>query len=301
MKCTQCGAENIAGAQVCAACGTPLGGVGQPSDPAAAYPPAYGAPAPAPGGYAPPAYAPQPGYAQQPVVAPPEPPKKKKRHGCLITTAIVLVVILLGCGAAAFALTTFGKPRDLGVSFTEADYQSAVSKLGIQVTDTAPDLPVSQTKMVYRGKKKVSVKLTSAEVSAAVSMHHRSPNWVLQDVQILLGDNDQFQMSGYAMVAGRRYPFYADLTAQLAGPQSVSGTAQNIVVFGVDFPKQYYPAAEDYLVGAANDWLAGMGEGLDITSASIANGQLLLDGTVPAEAVRMPLSGTAATVPTSTP
>jgi hypothetical protein len=245
-------------------------------------------------------YPPQPIYAQQPVGAPPAPPKKK-RHGCLITTVIVLGLILLGCvgvGVYAFALS---KPKDLGVTYTEADYQSAITKMGIQVIDTAPTLPVSQTRMVYRGKKKVSVKLTSSEVSAAVSMHHRSPKWILQDVQILLGDNDQFQMSGYAVYGGQRYPFYADLTAALAGPQSVSGTAQNIVVFGVDFPQQYYPAAQDYLIGAANDWLAGMGQGLDIQSASISKGELLIDGTVPAEAERMPLAGSTAGTATPTP
>jgi hypothetical protein len=279
-----------------------------PQTPQPAYPPpappqpqtAYAAPPPPQPGYAPqapPAYPPQ--APPQTYAAPPVPAAKpKKKRGCLIAALVVVIVLLLSCAGAAWGLSSLFKPKDLGVSYTEADYQSAVTKLGIVVEDTAPNLPVAQTKIVYKGKKKVNVKLTSAEVSAAISMHHRSPKWALADVQILLGDNNQFQMSGYAVYQGQRYGFNADLTAVLAGAQSVGGSAQNIVVFGVDFPKEYYAPATLYLVGAANDWLGGMGEGLDIQAASIQNGELVLVGTVPASAQRVPLDGI---VTTSTP
>ena len=297
MQCAQCGVENVAGAQVCAACGSPLGA----SQPPAVPDPTSAAPSVAPP--APPQYAPQPGYPpqapQQAYAAPPAPAAKpKKKRGCLIAALVVVVLLLLSCAGAAWGMTTLFKPKDLGVNYTEADYQSAVTKLGIVVDDKAPNLPVAQTKIVYKGKKKVNVKLSSAEVSAAISMHHRSPKWALADVQILLGDNNQFQMSGYAAFQGQRYAFNADLTAVLAGAQSVGGNAQNIVVFGVGFPKEYYAPATEYLVGAANDWLAGMGEGLDIQAASIQNGELVLVGTVPAIAERVPLD---ALVTTSTP
>jgi len=283
MQCAQCGVENVTGAQACVACGAPLGAAAPPAepDPTSAPPPPIAESPPAP--------------AASPTSPTPAP---KKKHGCLIAIVVVLALLLLSCAGIAWGITGLFKPKDLGVSYTEADYQSAVTKLGIVVEDTAPNLPVSQTKMVYKGKKKINVKLTSSEVSAAISMHHRSAKWALADVQILLGDNDRFQMSGYAVYQGQRYGFNADLTAVLASPRSVGGSASSIVVFGVDFPKEYYEPATEYLVGAANDWLAGMGEGLDIQAASIVNGELVLVGTVPATAQRVPLSGV---VTTSTP
>jgi len=322
MQCAQCGMENVEGSQVCTNCGVPLATPVQPvyppqPQPMPQAPVGYAQP---PGGYAPvPAPQPQPGYTQSmqpgyppqqvPPVYPPQqqyaapppplaqPPKKK--HGCLITMFVILAVVLLGCAGLAWGITGMFKPKDLGVSYTEADYQSAVTKLGIVVEDKAPNLPVEQTKMVYSGKKKVNLKLTSAEVSAAISMHHRSPRWALSDVQILLGDNNQFQMSGYAAFNGQKYGFNADLTAVLASSQTVGGSAQNIMVFGVDFPKDYYEAATGYLVGKANEWLGGMGEGLDIQTAQIVNGELVLVGTVPARAERVPIdSVVTSTTPT---
>jgi len=288
MQCAQCGTENVAGAQFCTQCGSPLPATAPVPDPVAAYPPQ---PAP-PAGYAPqppaPGYAaPQPGY---PAAAPPAAPPRKKR-GCLITALVVIGVLVFGCVGAAFAASQLLKPKDLGVNYTEADYQSAVTKLGIQVVDKAPELPAEKTKTIYRGKKKVDVRLTSREVSAAVSLHRRLPKTVLEDVQILLGDNGQAVMSGYAWYGGRRYVFYTDITAQLAGPQSVTGSAQQIVVFGIDFPREYYPEAEQYLIDATNEWLAGMGEGLDIQTATIDGGELTLIGTVPETVERVPLDG----------
>jgi hypothetical protein len=274
MQCAQCGTENDAGATLCGACGSQLvvsaaaAATVVPADPAAAS----GAPVPV-----------------------------RKKHGCLTTTVALLAVIAVACGAIAWFVTR--PPRDLGVTYSEADYQSAVAKLGITVTDEAPTLPVEQTKVVYSGTRKVDVRLTSAEVSAVVSMHHRSPKWAVSDMQILLGDNDNLQMSGYAVYQGTRYGFYSDLDVTLAGPQTVGGSASKIIVFGVDFPQQWYSPAEQYLIGATNDWLAGMGAGLDIQSASISNGEFLLQGTVPAVARRIPLAsiettGTPATTPT---
>jgi hypothetical protein len=206
---------------------------------------------------------------------------------------VLFCVLAIASGAVVWFVTR--PPRDLGVSYTEADYQSAVAKLGIVVVDEAPNLPVEQTKIVYSGKKQVNIRLTSSEVSAVISMHHRSPKWALSDVQILLGTNNQVQMSGFAVYQGTRYGFYADLNVLLASHQSIGGSADKIVVFGMDFPQQWYAPAVDYIVGATNDWLSGMGEGLDIQSASIENGELLLQGTVPASIRRVPLSSINAT------
>lgn len=293
MQCAQCGTVNEEGAQFCAACGSSIVAGGPTAEPAPPAPavlepvgPLVMEPVAAPV-TTPPVQA----YAPVPAYAPPPPPRKKR--GCLITTIVLFAVVAIACGAVVWFVTR--PPRDLGVSYTEADYQSAVAKLGIEVVDTVPDMPIEQTKVVYSGKKQVNVRLTSKEISAVVSMHHRSPKWALSDVQILLGNDNQVQMSGYAVYQGQRYAFYTDLNAILAGPRSVGGTADKIVVFGVDFPQQWYGAAEGYLIERTNEWLAGMGEGLDLQQARIENGELVLIGTVPASAKRVPLSSINAT------
>jgi hypothetical protein len=205
--------------------------------------------------------------------------------------------MLLACGGAAFAATQLFKPKDLGVVYTEADYQSAVTKLGVQKTDTVPDLPPEKTKTVYKGKKKVKAALSSSEVSALVSMHRRSPGQPLQNVQILLGDNNTLQMTGSVVYNGVSYPFYTALTAALAGPQAVGGSAQSIVVWGVELPREYYEAATEFLASAINTHLAEMGDSLDIQSASIVGGELVFEGTIPATAEGVPLDGVSVPAP----
>jgi hypothetical protein len=295
MRCTQCGAENVADAQFCASCGQPIAGA-----PAQYAPAAYAQPAATPPGYAPqPAYAPQQVYAPQP--APAAAPPRKKKRGCLVTALILIGVLLLGCGAVAWGLTSLVKPKDLGVTYTEADYQSAVTKFGVKMTDSAPGLPAEKTKTVYKGKKKVNTRLSSAEVSAVVSMHRRAAGQTLRDVQILLGDNNRLQMSGFAVFNGVSYPFYTDLTMALASPRSVGGSAQNIVVWGVDLPQQYWGAATEFLFSAINERLAAMGAGLSIDTATISGGELTIIGQVPASADGVPLAGEATSTPTATP
>ncbi|HEY5468861.1 MAG TPA: zinc ribbon domain-containing protein [Coriobacteriia bacterium] len=283
MQCAQCGTENDASATFCAVCGSRFGDVEPSADVAPVSQPLVTEPVAA-SVYAPVATAPSP--VATTTTAPPPPPRKK--HGCLITTIVLFSVVAVAAAAVVWFVTR--PPRDLGVSYTEADYQSAVAKLGIEIVDEAPNLPVEQTKVVYSGKKQVSVHLTSKEVSAVISMHHRSPKWALSDVQILLGTDNQVQMSGFAVYQATRYGFYADLNVLLASPQSVGGSADKIVVFGIDFPQQWYGPAVDYIVQATNDWLSGMGQGLDIQSASIENGELVLQGTVPASIRRVALS-----------
>jgi hypothetical protein len=284
MQCAQCGTENEALAKFCAVCGSPLGA----PEPTTVVPGPEAAPAPVV--FAPVAPQPAPAYA------PPPPPRRKR--GCLITALVLASILAILSAAAVWFITR--PPRDLGVSYTEVDYQAAIGKFkdaGVTIEDTVPNLPVEQTKLVYSPiKKKVSVRLNTKEVSAAVSMHHRSPKWALSDVQIKLGDKDQAEMSGYAIYNGTRYAFYADVNALFdAASQTVGGKANKIVVFGLDFPQQWYSVAEQYLIQRTNDWLKGMGEGLDIQTARIEGGELVLEGSVPEYARRVALDAVNAT------
>jgi len=68
-----------------------------------------------------------------PPAAPPatSPTPPKKRHGCLIAAIIALVLVLGVVGAGFAVVSSMGKPRDLGVRYTIADYHSAAKKVGL--------------------------------------------------------------------------------------------------------------------------------------------------------------------------
>jgi len=112
MTCKHCNYQMDDKAAFCPNCGAPAA-------PAAAQQPAVHT--------QPPAYAQQPVYAQQPA------PQKKKGKGCLIALIIALVLV---AAAVIFVLSILGVfgPKSLGVSYTEADYTSAVSKMGLDIT-----------------------------------------------------------------------------------------------------------------------------------------------------------------------
>jgi hypothetical protein len=147
--CPSCGTGLAEGGRFCPSCGAQVA-VGETVQPPVQQPaPPVQQPAPP----VQPAYAPPPAvasvatapvagqYAPPPVAV--QPPPKKKR-GCAIAL-IVLGVLLFCCvgtaAAAFFGLKSVGKPRDLGVKYTEADYQSATAKLGIDVSRTGIDSP----------------------------------------------------------------------------------------------------------------------------------------------------------------
>ncbi len=350
MFCPSCGTPVADGDQFCPSCGTSMaaGDAGQapaaPVEPVVQAAPVFAPPPQAPAVQAPvaPAYAPPPQ-----VQAPP-----KKKRGCLIAV-IIIAALLLCClgtiGAGYFGLLSLGKPRDLGVRYTEADYQSATTKLGIDVSMSGPDSPTAKgevpatdpgatggaaggasgstggatttdattksggtktggtttkatgtkgsapvtegpakgTKVVYEGSRPIDITLTSAEFSALMSMHHYSPNWLVQDFQVKFGENGQLEMSGYVVWDGRMYGGYAQANAQLTGPQSVGGSITKLEGLGVEIPQEYNGPAGDYIAGVMNDWLAQM-EGLNLQSATIEGGQLHIVGTVPARVVRVP-------------
>ncbi|MDO8963997.1 MAG: hypothetical protein Q7W30_05815 [Coriobacteriia bacterium] len=216
--------------------------------------------------------------------APPVPVKKKGR-GCLIAFGI-LVVLLLACAAAAvFAMNSAGRPRDLGVTYTEADYWSAVQKSGVAVADPPDAESWAVTGMTYSGKKKIDATFSASEVSALFNYSH-APGWPLRNMQVRFTGGSGVELSGAISYDGRDYPVYGAADAALSG-NSVSGSLKKAEVMGWSVPAEYYPAGEEYVLGVINDRLARV-TNLDITKAEVVDGGLHLVGTIPATAQRGP-------------
>ncbi|TLM76856.1 MAG: hypothetical protein FDZ70_05945 [Actinobacteria bacterium] len=243
--------------------------------------------------YAPPTPG-QPAYPQQPApagYAPVAPaPAPKKKSGCWIGCGVgCLILALLTCALAAgayFGLLSMGKPKDLGVTYTEDDYWSAVEKAGT-VWPPAPDggEDFANTDVVYSGSKPLDATFSNSEISALLSNSH-TPGWPIHDMQIRVSDGGGVELSGLVEYEGNQVPVYVDGSASIEG-RTVSGSIDSAQAFGVAVPAEYLPQATEYGLGLVNDRLARM-EGLDITSMDVTDGQLHLTGTVPAEAQRVP-------------
>jgi hypothetical protein len=219
--------------------------------------------------------------------ATPPPPVKKKRHGCLIALGVTVVLVFGLVGAGFALLSSMGKPRDLGVRYTIADYHSAAKKVGL--TESAPvggsvatgAASGFTTDVTYSGSKSFDVVLTSAEMSALLNYSHM-PGWPISDAQVVFSGGGGFTMAMYFEYGGVKYPVYATGTASITGGR-LSGAVSAAQVLGWTVPGQYLSPGGDYILGVINSRLARLGT-LNVTSAEGVDGGLHLVGTGPAKA-----------------
>lgn len=125
-------------------------------------------------------------------------PKKshKKRNIILLIISTIFLVPIFIAGWLGFVpgLSTLlgaNKPRDLGVKYTEADFESYKQKTGIEFSDfaTAPTNPDNPSKkIVFANPKTVKdLQLTQEELTAAINMS----GWLwmpIKNAQVRLGD-----------------------------------------------------------------------------------------------------------------
>jgi hypothetical protein len=242
--------------------------------------------------YAPPA---PPTDGQPPAPAatmPPQPdgsPKKRKGRGCLIgCLSVLLVLVLIGAGGffvVKNAAKNAAKPKDLGITYTEKDYWSAVSKAGVKVNEVPDGEQWASTDVVYSGSQPLDATFTPSEVSALFAFSHAS-GWPVSNAQVRFTGTDGVELSASIDYAGTSYPVYATANAAISGA-TVSGTLQSAKVLGFTVPSEYYAAGESYALGFINARLARV-TGLNITTAEVTPEGLHLVGTVPATAERKP-------------
>lgn len=241
----------------------------QPDTSAPAYPPATEASA-----------------AQTAPVQAPQPAKKKRKgRGCLVALLIVLALVIVLVVGGMIAVKNMGKPKDLGVTYTEADYWSAMQKAGVVVNEVPEGETWEKTDVVYSGSKPIDATFTPAEVSALFAYSHQG-GWPVSNAQVRFTGGDGVELSASIDYAGTSYPVYAKASAAMSGA-TISGSLQEAEVLGVTVPSQYFGAGESYALGFINSRLARL-TGLNITTAEVTPEGLHLVGTVPATAERVP-------------
>ena len=224
MYCQNCGSQVPDKAQFCAQCGARTDVAG-PADPAAApFDPKMqpGAQQPAPGYNQ--AY--QQATIQQPAPVAGPRDRKKKKKGCLIAV-IVLLIILAAMGLLAASLLGIFGPKDLGVTYTEADYQSALDKIGTDITfdGMQGDDLRSFTRQIKKDGTKLEIddytwehsdfhdksfELTPAEATALLNEIAPGFYW-FEDQQIRIGSDGLVEASGTLLLNQAMDDFYPEL------------------------------------------------------------------------------------------
>jgi len=145
-----------------------------------------------------------------------------------IVLIIVLIVVLflgyLGFIPGVSALFGSNKPRDLGITYTEADRTSARTKSQIEYTELPATTPDDQS--IQRiGSRPVTTSFSSAEISALMN-DRPFKYWPYKNVQM------KFNADGSAEVSGQL------VKSRLPGYMASIGIAQNVT----DKVVQYMPS-----------------------------------------------------------
>ncbi len=202
----------------------------------------------------PPGYPPAPpDYA--PAGAVPAP--KKKRKGCVIAAIVAVVLLLCGCLGVALALTIASSDEE-AAAYSEADFDSAVAKVGV----TWPELPAGEDpadyERVYTGQKPVDVTLTSSEISALMSFRHDPSYWPIKSMEVELTGGNSATASMVVTYAGRDWPVTASGSGTAAGG-GLDLSLSSASVMGFDVPADYLPMGGDILEEIINPRLARAG------------------------------------------
>lgn len=241
-----------------------------PNDPTGAHPPVSGTGAPDPAASA------AAGAPAEPAPTPPPAPARK-RHGCLTSFVIVLVVLLVSAGGVYVWMRSQSQPRDLGIHATEADFDSALVKAGVQWPVLPAGANPADYERVYTGSQPLDATFTEAELSALMSFRHSSSYWPVSDVQVDITGPDSARMSAVVSYGGQDWPVYVEGTAGFSGSTLWADVA-DASVGPLHVPSNLLSKGSSLLESLVNDRLARI-PGLDITSIEVTDAGLHVVGT----------------------
>lgn len=121
---------------------------------------------------------------------------KKVWLAILLVILIVPVVLFALAGYVPGLSAVFGatKPRDLGVTYTEEDKNSAISKSGA-VYGELPSDTKDESSIQFEGSHDVKTSWNSAEMTALLN-DRPWKNWPIKNVQLRINPDNTVEMSG---------------------------------------------------------------------------------------------------------
>jgi len=227
--------------------------------------------------------------------------------GIIIGIVVVVVIGVLVLGYLGFVpglsnLMGANKPAKLGGTYTAADYNSAISKSGVQMNDNLANTYVPKSQKVYGPAKAVSMDLTPSEILAVLNTKPMSPNIPFKDYDLRINPDNSVEVSSLLEVE--------KIANNSQVPQEVKDALQSINDAGLKEVPVYMKGdvsvvngqlnydAEDIKIGKisipagqVNDAASQVSDyfqtltshipELSVTNASIIDGKLHFDGTMP--------------------
>lgn len=196
-------------------------------------------------------------------------------------------------------------PKDLGVTYSEADLQSFYNKTAQKLLDYA-NAPLGDNgkKVIFADSRRYTAQITQAEVTARIN----ASNWAympVKNVQVRFSDDNRVEVSGNIDVDAleKFIPFIGGVgyssddvqtglswLRRLSGDPAfyidasgaVSNNNLNLKINSAKIGRLSAPqdAATRVLTTATENALAGTA-GLDIHTASFSDGQMTFDGSAP--------------------
>ena len=224
------------------------------------------------------AIAPPPSGPPGAPVASDSPAPKRKRRGCLIALAVFVILVLLAVIGVALLVGQASKPKDVGVAYSDSDFDSALAKMGISWPELPEGADPEAYERVYTGSKPFDVVLSEAEISALMSFRHNASYWPIKSMQVDLTGGGSARVSAVVTYSGRDWAVSASGGGSLSG-STLSVDIASAEVSGIDVPAEYLPLGERFLEDVVNSRLARI-PGLSIGSVEIGEDGAHVVGTV---------------------
>ncbi|HEY31723.1 MAG TPA: hypothetical protein G4O10_01300 [Dehalococcoidia bacterium] len=226
---------------------------------------------------------------------------------------LIIIIVLVGgyFGLVPGVSTLFGsdKPKDLGVTYTEADRLSGRAKAGWEVTELQPGLPLEES-YISTGQNAVDASFNERELTAWAN----NP-WIyfpLSDCQVRVNDDNTVEFSGKlnigmlrdwidAMGVAEEYseliddylrwfvwgnpPFYIKLSASVANGQVINPQIYSAQVGRISVPQSLIESGLGELVGLV-EWKLNNIDGFHVETAEVVDGGIRFVGTMPAAVSR---------------
>lgn len=158
--------------------------------------------------------------------------RRRRTKRALITAAAGLVILALAAQLVVqlmpdiIYLSMGGKPKDLGVTYTEEDYRSILDKTGILADEPPESLDRRDYTDEYKGSKKVDWTFTESELTAWFNLEKQPGYWPFSAVQVKLHEGNVIEAS--LSVDGKKLSTFSAITRR---------TPQEVVTFLQSLPE----------------------------------------------------------------
>ena len=215
--------------------------------------------------------------------------KKEKKNGCakgcLIAFLVVLFIFALIGGGVYLGYRRVLKamePVDLGVEYSQEDYDSFMNELGLEADPSV--LCIDCPTPTYSDPVEVSVTVSNSQASAAFEyINQYMSNASISGTQIKIGDGIA-EISTTLTFEGREFPVYVSGTIFKSSERTIGGEIYEIKAGALTVPTALQSFVESSLIDLANSRLSDAGDTVRIDSIELTESGLNFVGLIPSRA-----------------